>query len=187
MRRLLPFIAVCVCVCPAISEAQTDSAEPRRIIVAKSVEELQRVLEKNPHVPVIVRDAAGHRAKGIATSVSPPSYLLLSGRSIMFPNEPFVAFWADDSLVNGTLMGVGGGMIAAAFVTGKYGWGWDQPVVTAFAVSSLFAVPAGAAIGAVVDGLIRHRELHVDYRSSAAKPTIALSPLLGGASLALRF
>lgn len=189
MRLLLPLVAVFVCVFPAMSEAQTDSSEPTRIVVAKSLDELQRVLEMNPRVPVVVRDAAGQKAKGIATSVSPPSYLLSSGRSIVFPNQPFAAFWTNDSLVNGTLNGVGGGVGAAVFVALTYGNGWDASFGQAFALSSLVAVPAGAAIGAVLDGLIRHRELNVDYRPSVTKPTVRLSPSLNprGVSLTLRF
>jgi hypothetical protein len=187
MRLLVPFAAAFVCVFPVMSEAQTDSSEPKRISVAKSVEELQHVLEVD--APVVVTDGSGQKVKGIVSSVSPPSYQVLWGFPIMFPNEPLTAFWASDSLVNGTLIGVGGGMVAAAFVGGTYGTGWDQPFGTAFALSSLFAVPSGAAIGAIVDGLIRHRELNVVYRPSATKPTVRLSPVLNakGVSLTLRF
>ena len=56
MRLFLPHVAVLVCGFPAMSEAQTDSSQPRRIVVAKSLDELQRLLEMSPHVPVVVRN-----------------------------------------------------------------------------------------------------------------------------------
>jgi hypothetical protein len=94
-----------------------------------------------------------------------------------------------DSLVNGTLIGLGAGFIASGvFLSGACGGNDPEYAAAAFPIGLGTFVPAGAVIGALIDKAIK-RTFYVS--PSRAKISMSARPLIGrntrGVALQIRF
>jgi hypothetical protein len=182
------FIVLTASFVPMTVEAQTTTDE--RVIVAKSLQELQPLLKTG--VAVVVREPTGETIRGKLTGLYPKPSAALSKRPLSFPDEPLVAFWANDRLLNGAVDGALAGVVAALVTTA--GCGCQENAgddVKIFFQVSLLEVPIGAGVGAIVDGLFRHQELHVEYARKAPKAKVSILPSVqrsnASVSVSLRF
>ncbi len=143
----------------------------------------------------MVTDITGVKVRGRLVSVQPPSFGTLAKHSLSLPDEPLRAWWADDGVTNGVTWGFLAGIAAGVLITGPACAGAiegdDSLLACVVLASSLFGGGGGAAVGMIVDSLVHHRELHVDYRPAPQKRTVTVTPVLrkgsGGAMLAIRF
>ncbi len=168
---------------PATAGAQT---------IANSFEELRSQLAGGQ--VVVVMDAAGHRTTGKLSNVSPRSFEVVTkkGQTQTFGEGKLTAFWKDDGLGNGVESGMEGALAFDLLLTLAVGRGRDVPLAQFFAGGAILLVPAGMGIGAAVDSLFHHKELHVDYRPAPVKKTtIYVAPLADarrrGVSLSIRY
>ena len=124
---------------------------------------------------VYVTDAYGQRAKGTIETISRDSLVLVTGTftkaSRTFPAATVQAIERGDSLLNGTLIGLGIGM-GIALASPR--WVCDLPdqecAAIAFGAIGLPALAGGAIIGAVADARMRR----IVYHPSRAKGSAGL-------------
>lgn len=160
---------------------------------------------------VTVTDADGHRIKGTISDVT-ASTLSVDRQTRMdrprdertFGDGSLLQVERRDSLDNGTLIGLGAGIVASwAFVRGQCGPPGRDSECAAYAGLIAFPtfVPIAAAIGAIVDASYKTRVTlaHDDHaaaangRRSRSNPlaSLALAPVVGthagGVAMSMRF
>lgn len=180
----LCFLAVTLVLALSTAVAQ---AQPSETFTA-----LQRDLKRGQ--TVVVEDVTGRRVKGEVAGLSDTTLTLdvsrkdhPSGR-LEFIDTRVYEVVRRDSLLNGTLIGLGAGIASAVgFVRYNCGPpGYDQECALIASVVAVGFVPAGAALGALTDFLIT-RTL---YRRSAP-PALTFAPIVDagrrGMRLTLRF
>lgn len=166
--------------CLAATLALTVPAAAAQAQPPESFTSLQRALKRGQ--TVVVEDVAGRRVKGEVAGLSDTTLTLdvsrkesPSGR-LEFADSRVFEVVRRDSLLNGTLIGLGAGIASAVgFVRYTCGPpGYDQECALIASVVAVGFVPAGAALGALTDFLIT-RTLY--RRPEAAALTVA--PLVG--------
>jgi len=162
---------------------------------AQSFGELQRVLK--PGQSVVVTDTAGRQSKGTVTDVDASSLTVdLSTktygprRTFTFRDNTVTTIARRDSLFNGTLIGVGAGILAFKLFDRQICHGdpecsWNA----AIPVGVPIFLPLGAALGALMDRDIGNQVLY--QASSTPRTTVTLVPWVAGRrqglALAMRF
>jgi hypothetical protein len=171
---------------------------------ASSFEALQPLLTQG--LPVTVKDETGRTARGKVTQVDVASFTLTaerkdpaSGKVVSAVNHTFrpgrlSARWDNDSLANGTVIGllvgaVAGGLMNFAACGSDY---CGDFTAGEFAmIGALFSGGIGAGIGAGVDAAHRVKELHVDYDRASPSARFRITPAFGrpntGISASIRF
>lgn len=176
----------------AVTSVLTLQAVAAQAQPSESFTSLQRALKRGQ--AVVVEDVTGRRVRGEVAGLSDTTLTLdvsrqvhPSGR-IEFTDSRVYEVVRRDSLLNGTLIGLGVGIASAVgFVRYNCGPpGHDQECTLNASVVAVGFVPAGAALGALTDFLIT-RTL---YRRSGP-PALTFAPMVGrglrGMTMTLRF
>lgn len=152
--KLITSLAVAILAFASVADAQTDAYGDPIPVVATSLAELQPLLKTG--ATIRITDAAG--ASVLRKVPLDPIHL---------PDKPLRAWWSDDPTRNGArnglLIGAGGGAI---FVGRACAGAADTPgqLGSCTALGSALVGGGGALVGLIVDSLIHHKELRVDYR-----------------------
>ena len=150
---------------PTTARAQT---------VATSFEELRNLLHEGQ--TVTVKDEEGHTTRGKVGTISQDAFELVTKTNAgverkTFQNRVLTASVTNDPISDGAAFGAlaGAGASAAAFSFG----GSDKRLL--LESSLLIILPASIGIGALVDGLVHHKQMRVDYaRGTSAIDVIPL-------------
>ena len=162
---------------------------------AQSFGELQRVLK--PGQSVVVTDNAGRQSKGTVRGVDASSLTLDLNtktygppRTFTFMDTTVTKIARRDSLFNGTLIGVGAGILAFTIFDrnmcdGDPECSWNAAIPLGVPIF----LPAGAALGALIDRNIGNEVLY--QASSRPRTTVTLVPSFSerrqGLTVAMRF
>jgi hypothetical protein len=154
---------------------------------AGSFDELQRIVKIGD--TVVIHGETGRETKGTLTDVSGAS-LVVGG--VSFDEAAVRRITRKDSVLNGVLLGLGGGAVGAwAFTRGNCGPAGDDPECSAIAgaVGVLAFVPSGLVVGWLIDRAINKTV----FQSSVpgVQTSLAMSPIVTasarGVGMSVRF
>jgi hypothetical protein len=122
-----------------------------------------------------VTDAQGREIKGKIRELTPASLTLdrgAAGRNFAAADVGRVRLRVDDSLLTGTLIGLGTGLAAGAAMLGQ---GDEDPTSGGIVGAALLFGGVGAAVGAGIDGLIHGKR---DVYRAGPTARLSLAPLI---------
>jgi len=160
--RCAPLAAVLIVLVPVVATAQ----EP-----VKSFDQLNTRLKVGD--TIWVTDAQGREVKGRIAELNAASLTLehgSAGRSFAPADVGRVRLRVDDSVLTGTLIGLGTGLAAGAAILGQ---GDGDPTSLGIVAAALLFGGIGAAVGAGIDGLI-HGKRDV-YRAPGESGSVRLT------------